>query len=87
MVAVLLCRPASTQTSLQSRQPCAGLSASWKPHASAAVLHDYLYATALMPREAADRLFLEAMTSSGVGRIKRRAMFAAVRLFGRFYWN
>ncbi len=58
-----------------------------EPHASAAVLHDYLYATALMPREAADRLFLEAMTNSGVGRIKRRAMFAAVRLFGRFYWN
>ena len=56
-------------------------------HASAAVLHDFLYRQQLMPREVADHLFLEAMSQSGVGRLKRRAMFAAVRIFGRFYWN
>ena len=56
-------------------------------HASAAVLHDFLYRHKLMPREAADHLFLEAMSNSGVGCIKRRAMFTAVRLFGRFYWR
>jgi len=58
-----------------------------EPHASAAVLHDFLYRHHLMPREVADHLFLEAMRHSGVGRMKRRAMFASVRLFGRFYWN
>ena len=49
-------------------------------------LEAHASATAQMPREAADLLFLEAMKNSGVGLIKRRVMFAAVRIFGRFYW-
>jgi hypothetical protein len=48
----------------------------------AAVIHDYLYRTAAVPRCDADWTFLEAMTRLGVPYLVRHAMYRAVRLFG-----
>lgn len=53
-----------------------------------AVIHDYLYVRASEPtfpdleRDAADLVFLEALAVRGVGGIKRRLMYAAVRIGG-----
>ena len=52
-----------------------------------AVLHDYLYCRQSVSRAAADALFLEALQRVGIGRIKRYAMYAAVRAFGGRYWH
>lgn len=49
----------------------------------AAVLHDYLYRTQQFPRKEADRMFLEAMKSSGVSKVRRWFMYFGVRLFAR----
>ena len=49
-------------------------------HAKPAVLHDYLCETA-NNQPAADKVFLEAMKSNGVGWIKRITMFNAVRAY------
>jgi len=51
-------------------------------HTQAAVLHDYLYGSKLVPRAQADYLFYEAMLSCGVGKFKAKAMYYAVRAFG-----
>lgn len=51
-------------------------------HAAAAVLHDWLYATAIEPRAEADAVFLDAMQACAVPAWKRRLMWAAVRLGG-----
>ncbi len=48
----------------------------------AAVLHDAYYKFKERPRKAVDQMFLEAMRCDGVGRIKSRLMYAAVRAFG-----
>lgn len=54
----------------------------------AAVLHDWLYAgTHCYTRKQADRIFLEAMQSDGVGWAERNAMFSAVRAFGWAYFK
>ena len=49
---------------------------------AAALLHDYLLQSALVPRATADHLFLEAMTRIDVATWQRITMFAAVRVFG-----
>lgn len=46
-------------------------------HAKPSVLHDYLCETS-SSQEFADKLFLEAMASNGVGRTKRHVMYWAV---------
>lgn len=51
-------------------------------YGKAAVLHDWLYYEAILPRETADGIFLEAMIDLGVAKWKRRVMYRAVRLFG-----
>ena len=51
-------------------------------YGKAAVIHDYLYRTALASRAMADAIFLEAMGVLGVALWKRWAMYLAVRLFG-----
>lgn len=56
-------------------------------HRAAAILHDWLYATQTTTRAEADRLFLEAMADSGVGWVKRQAMYAAVRVGGWVAWR
>ena len=51
-------------------------------HASAAVVHDWLYRTGYTDRPTADRIFHEAMTVSDVPPLRARIMYTAVRLFG-----
>lgn len=53
----------------------------------AGCLHDALYASEYFPREVCDMLFLKAMESDGVGYLKRRAMYRAVRAFGWTVWK
>jgi hypothetical protein len=50
-------------------------------HGMAAVLHDWLCEKKIVPRKRADKLFLEGMKTSGVGWIKRRTMYFAVRSY------
>lgn len=47
-------------------------------HGKAAVLHDWLCEFRVIPRKQADKIFLEALKSLGVGLIKRRAMYSGV---------
>lgn len=56
-------------------------------HLLAAVLHDWLYSTAIVTKPEADAIFLAAMKDLGVPVWKRWAMYLAVRLFGRGAWN
>ena len=51
--------------------------------AKAAVIHDFLYKTAMVERVMADLIFLEAMQVLNVSRPIRLGFFFAVRLFGR----
>jgi hypothetical protein len=51
----------------------------------AAVVHDYLYSIK-HDRKQADDIFLEALEASGVGLIKRRVMYRAVRTGGWFFY-
>jgi hypothetical protein len=53
----------------------------------AAVIHDYLYTTAIVTKAEADSVFLEAMELCGVSWLERFIMFQAVNLFGLFAWN
>ncbi|WP_080206390.1 DUF1353 domain-containing protein [Salmonella enterica] len=52
-------------------------------YAKAAIIHDYMYATALRTKREADLIFLDGMTVLGVPRWKRTIMYYAVRIFGR----
>ncbi|MDA8485149.1 DUF1353 domain-containing protein [Pseudomonas resinovorans] len=53
----------------------------------AAVLHDFLYCAQLTTRVEADRLFLEALESLGIGWATRWSMYLGVRSGGWIYWN
>jgi len=59
----------------------------WGRYSSAAVVHDYLYATASVTRYEADRIFLDLMKRLGVPFWKRRLMYRAVRLGGWASWK
>jgi len=48
----------------------------------AAVVHDYLYSTGIVPRKVADDVLAEASSVTGVPAWRRGLMWAAVRLFG-----
>ena len=48
----------------------------------AAVVHDFLYSTAAVPRETADKVLLEAMEVTGVASWRRMPIYWAVRRFG-----
>ena len=56
-------------------------------HGKAAVLHDWLYASKIMPRRTADDLFLEAMEVLGVRSWRRFLAYWSVRLFGGRAWR
>ncbi len=58
-------------------------------HRNAAIVHDYLYVTKpdWCSRSLADSVFLEAMQVLGESRLRRAAMYAAVRVGGWVYWN
>ena len=55
------------------------------------IVHDYLYsgygAKNGWTRKEADKLFLESLIAEGVGRIRRRTMWLAVRALGRSHWK
>jgi hypothetical protein len=53
----------------------------------AALAHDALYASELVPRDEADAIFRDHLREMGVSRIKRNAYYAAVRLAGWAVWN
>jgi hypothetical protein len=53
----------------------------------AAVLHDSRYCVKRGLRKDADDLFLEALERSGVGFLRRWALYAGVRAGGWVYWN
>jgi len=53
----------------------------------AAVLHDFLYSSGLVPRAVADAIFREAMESMGLGWIHRNSMWAGVRVFGGSHYK
>ena len=48
----------------------------------AAVVHDYLYRTGILPRDTSDKVFFEASAVSGVPGWRRRLMYWGVRLGG-----
>jgi hypothetical protein len=52
-----------------------------------AIMHDYFYRDATLPREMADFLFKEKMKDFGMGFIKRNLAYFAVRLFGGQYYG
>lgn len=52
-----------------------------------AVVHDWLYSAGQVRRSTADRVFLEAMQAVGVPWLRRRAMYAAVRLLGGSHYR
>lgn len=54
---------------------------------AAAVLHDYLYATGLVDKPLADRIFLEAMQVSGIAAWRRYPMYWGVSLFGGLFYK
>lgn len=56
-------------------------------HTEAAVVHGYCYASAVLPRQTSDRLFLAGMKAAGVGAVKRWAMYRAGRLFGGLFYQ
>ncbi len=53
----------------------------------AALAHDALYAGELVPREMADAEFHRLLRFTGVGRVKARAYWIAVRSFGWLVWR
>lgn len=53
----------------------------------AALIHDYLYFTAMFPRSQADDTFLEALEVSGIPVWRRYPMWWGVRLGGWKAWN
>lgn len=49
---------------------------------AAAVLHDWLYYSTTLSRADADRVFFNALRSSGIARWRARLMYAGVRIGG-----
>ena len=68
-------------------QPIWWFAAPWGTHGHAAVIHDAGYYLQDRTRGEYDRIFLEAMTVLGVGRLKRTLMYLAVRWFGMRAWS
>jgi len=56
-------------------------------YGKAAVVHDFLYWTAIVSKDDADSIFLEAMKVLGVGKITRGIMYRAVSWFGKSAWD
>ena len=53
----------------------------------ASVVHDWLYVAHITTRREADALFHALMLFLGVGPIRARLIYCAVRLGGRKYWS
>jgi len=59
----------------------------WGKYGNAAVIHDWMYWDQSRTRKEADDIFLEGMEVLQVPAWKRRAIYSAVRTFGRIAWN
>ena len=53
----------------------------------AALYHDYLYATGVVDRRTADRLFYDVMKAEGVLERHRKVIYRVIRIAGWFRWN
>ena len=53
----------------------------------AALVHDALYASAELPREVDDAIFVDLMKQHEVGYLKRKTMYYAVRSVGWYVWR
>lgn len=53
----------------------------------AAVVHDWLYTTKIVPRDVADAVLREASAVTGVPAWRRGLMFYGVRAFGWSHWK
>jgi hypothetical protein len=53
----------------------------------AAVVHDYLYSTAMYPREVADRILIEGMRVLGASQMQRFATYCGVRIGGGSHYG
>jgi hypothetical protein len=80
--------PAGFVTDLASvpRLPLAFLLTGDTAH-EAAVVHDFIYSRAPVPRDMADKVFLEAAFVSGVPAWRANLMYAGIRLGGWMAWN
>lgn len=56
-------------------------------YTSSAILHDLLFATHIIPKVDADKLFLEMLEVEGVIWWKRTLMYYGVKWFGASSWN
>ena len=56
-------------------------------YVGSALVHDALYDSQLTTREEADKLFIEMLADNGVGTVKRKLMYWAVRTGGGSFWN
>jgi len=59
----------------------------WGRYARAAIVHDYLYASHIVGRKEADKIFLALMRALGVPWRTRTTMYWAVRLGGGRAWE
>ena len=65
----------------------------WDVYASAALIHDWIYAqrgnieTGQVTRREADDIFYNIMVEDGVSKLRAKAMWAFVRLTGWTVWN
>lgn len=59
----------------------------WGPYAPAAIVHDYLYVTGIIPKKQADDIFLKIMKNLKVSKWKRNTMYQAVKLGGGEAWD
>lgn len=59
----------------------------FEEYLAAAVIHDILYDTEIWDRKKADECFLDLMECLGVGKIRRKLMYRAVRMFAAGTWK
>lgn len=59
----------------------------WAQYLPAAIVHDILYETEVWEREMADECFHDLMQCLGVGYLRRKAMWGAVRCCGGPTWR
>lgn len=58
----------------------------WGKYGNPAVIHDWLYWTQVTTRKEADDIFLDAMNVTGVGCLRKYAIYFAVRFCGCWAW-
>lgn len=54
---------------------------------AAALVHDFLYTEGHTTRAQTDKIFLNILLTTGVGKVRAYAMYAGVRSFGWMFWR